>query len=114
MKYAVEMGSGAMMYITGFINIVSGIQKLMRGGGGKFTHTASWSHKSIFIFLNKESKLIYKTQDVTNSLRNRDSSVDTATGWTTRVRLPAGQDFSLPHSVQTGSGAHPDSYSMGT
>jgi hypothetical protein len=31
MKYTVEMGSGAMMYISGFIKIVSAIQKLIRG-----------------------------------------------------------------------------------
>jgi hypothetical protein len=32
MKYAVEMGSGAMIYcIASFINIDSGIQKLMGG-----------------------------------------------------------------------------------
>jgi hypothetical protein len=30
MKYAVEMGSGAMIYTPGFINIGSGIQKLIR------------------------------------------------------------------------------------
>jgi hypothetical protein len=30
-----------------------------------------------------------------------------ATGWTDRARLPAGQDFSFLHSVQTDSGAHP-------
>jgi hypothetical protein len=29
MKYAVEMGSGAMIYISSFIKIGSGIQKLM-------------------------------------------------------------------------------------
>jgi hypothetical protein len=29
MKYAVEMGSGAMIYIPSFINICSGITKLM-------------------------------------------------------------------------------------
>jgi hypothetical protein len=29
MKYAVEMGSGAMMYIPSFIKIGSGIQKLI-------------------------------------------------------------------------------------
>jgi hypothetical protein len=29
MKYAVERGSGAMMYIPSFIKIGSGIQKLM-------------------------------------------------------------------------------------
>jgi hypothetical protein len=33
MKYAVEMGSGAMMYIPSFINIGSRIQKLMGVGG---------------------------------------------------------------------------------
>jgi hypothetical protein len=31
MKYAVEMNSGAMMYIPSFIKIGSGIQKLMGG-----------------------------------------------------------------------------------
>jgi hypothetical protein len=32
MKYAVEIGSGAMTYIPGFIQIGSGIQKLMGRG----------------------------------------------------------------------------------
>jgi hypothetical protein len=31
MKYAVEMGSAAMIYIPSFIKIASGIQKLIRG-----------------------------------------------------------------------------------
>jgi hypothetical protein len=31
MKYAVKMGSGAMMYIPSFVKIGSGIQKLMLG-----------------------------------------------------------------------------------
>jgi hypothetical protein len=31
MKYAVEMGSGAMIYTSGFIKIGSGIQKLIVG-----------------------------------------------------------------------------------
>jgi hypothetical protein len=31
MKYAVEMGSGAMIYIPSFIKIGSGIQKLIVG-----------------------------------------------------------------------------------
>jgi hypothetical protein len=31
MKHAVEMGSGAMIYITSFIKIGSSIQKLIRG-----------------------------------------------------------------------------------
>jgi hypothetical protein len=37
MKYAVEMGSGAMIYLSRFIKIGSGIQKLT--GGGKQRHT---------------------------------------------------------------------------
>jgi hypothetical protein len=41
MKYAVEMGSGAMMYIPSFIKIGSGIQKLIgRIHGYKNTQTA--------------------------------------------------------------------------
>jgi hypothetical protein len=35
MKYAIEMGSGAMMYIPSFIKIDSGIQKLMTQKDGK-------------------------------------------------------------------------------
>jgi hypothetical protein len=35
-------------------------------------------------------------------------------GWTTGVRFPAGHDFYLCHNVQTGSGAHPASYPIGT
>jgi hypothetical protein len=31
MKYAVEMGSGAMIYIPSFINIGSGVPKLIGG-----------------------------------------------------------------------------------
>jgi hypothetical protein len=36
MKYAVEMGSGAMVYISSFIKIGSGIQKVIGWG---FTDT---------------------------------------------------------------------------
>jgi hypothetical protein len=38
MKYAVEMGSGTMIYISNFIRIGSGIQKLV---GGIYRHTGS-------------------------------------------------------------------------
>jgi hypothetical protein len=38
MKYAVKMGSGAMIYIPSFINTGSGTQNLM-DGGGEFTET---------------------------------------------------------------------------
>jgi hypothetical protein len=31
MRYAVEMGSGAVIYMPSFIEIRSGIQKLIRG-----------------------------------------------------------------------------------
>jgi hypothetical protein len=49
-----------------------------------------------------------------------DSSVGIALGYGlddrgSRVRFPAGAgNFSLHHRVQNGSGAHPDSYPMGT
>jgi hypothetical protein len=43
MKYAVEMGSGAMIYILSFINIGSGVQKFI--GGYTDTQTAWRSHK---------------------------------------------------------------------
>jgi hypothetical protein len=33
MKYTVEVGSGAMIYISNFIKTGSAIQKLMAGGG---------------------------------------------------------------------------------
>jgi hypothetical protein len=50
MKYAVEMGSGTIMYtyIPSFIKIGSGIQKLIRRDTQ--THTAWRSHKLISIF----------------------------------------------------------------
>jgi hypothetical protein len=50
MKYAVEMGSGAMIYVPSFIKIGSGIQKLTR-----WIHR---SHKPTLFFKNKESRLI--------------------------------------------------------
>jgi hypothetical protein len=31
MKYAIEMGSGAMIYTPSFIRVGSGIQKLLKG-----------------------------------------------------------------------------------
>jgi hypothetical protein len=46
MKYAVEMGSGAMIYILSFIKIGSGIQKLILGD----TQTAWRCHKPTFMF----------------------------------------------------------------
>jgi hypothetical protein len=49
--------------------------------------------------------------------RSRDSSVVQrwATDWMIGVRVPVGTaHFSLLHPVQTGAGAHPASYPMGT
>jgi hypothetical protein len=51
MKYAVEMGSDAMIYMPSFINIGSGIQKLID------TQTTWTSHKPTFIFSNNENRL---------------------------------------------------------
>jgi hypothetical protein len=50
---------------------------------------------------------------------SRDSSVGIATGYGLEdggvgVRVPAWQECSLLHVVQTGSGVHPTSYTMGT
>jgi hypothetical protein len=46
---------------------------------------------------------------------SRDSSVGIATGWTVGAQFPARErDYSLLHSVQTGSGVHPASYPMDT
>jgi hypothetical protein len=55
-----------------------------------------------------------------NFIESRDSSVGIVTGYGlddrgSLVRFPAGAgNFSLHHRVQTGSGAHPASYPMGT
>jgi hypothetical protein len=52
--------------------------------------------------------------------KSHDSSVAKATGYglddrSSRVRFPAkAGNFSLPNSVQKGSGAYPASYPMGT
>jgi hypothetical protein len=54
-NYAVEMGSGAMIYVPTFINIGSGIQKIIWGDTQlhRCAHTARWSHKPISIFFSK-------------------------------------------------------------
>jgi hypothetical protein len=58
--------------------------------------------------------------DVHKIEKSRNSSVCIALGYGlddrgSRVRFPAGAgNFSLHHSVQNGSGAHPASYPMGT
>jgi hypothetical protein len=53
MKYAVEVGSGAMLYIPSFIKIGSGIQKLIEG-----IHRQHGDLSLIlFFFSNYESRL---------------------------------------------------------
>jgi hypothetical protein len=48
MKHAVEISSGAMIYIPILINISSGVPNLI--GEGSQTQTALRSHKPTFIF----------------------------------------------------------------
>jgi hypothetical protein len=48
MMYAVDMGSGAMIYVPSIMKIGSGIQKLI--GGDSHKQTARRSHKTTFIF----------------------------------------------------------------
>jgi hypothetical protein len=52
MNYAVEMGSGAMIYVPSFIKIGSGVHKLMGGEGGIITDTQTTlrSYKPTFFF----------------------------------------------------------------
>jgi hypothetical protein len=60
MKYAFEMGPGAMIHIPSFVKIGSGIEKFDGGG----THTHSKTHRQqgdlvslLLFFQNKESRL---------------------------------------------------------
>jgi hypothetical protein len=55
MKYAVEMGSGATIFIPCFIKIGSSNQKLIGGGGLQTQHGDLIS--LLLFFQNKESKL---------------------------------------------------------
>jgi hypothetical protein len=51
MKYAVEMGSGAMIYIPSFIKIGSDIQKLKRWDTHTDTHRQQGDLISLLLFL---------------------------------------------------------------
>jgi hypothetical protein len=53
MKYAVEMGPAAMMYIPSFIKIGSDIQQLI----GRDSQTAWYLISLLLFFQNKESRL---------------------------------------------------------
>jgi hypothetical protein len=56
MKYAVEVGSGAMTYIQSFIKIGWGIQNLI--SGFTQTHRQHGDLISLLLFFNKENRLI--------------------------------------------------------
>jgi hypothetical protein len=51
MKYAIEMGSGAMIYIPSFITIGSGIQRLV--GGDTQTQRQHGDLISLLLFFSK-------------------------------------------------------------
>jgi hypothetical protein len=55
MKYIIEMGSGAIIYIPSFIKIGSGIQKLIGGGGIHRQHGDCLS--LLLFFQNKKRRL---------------------------------------------------------
>jgi hypothetical protein len=80
--------------------------KACRGCGVKAPHILDLS--------NRGDKMEFTLQ-LLCAQYNLMHSFKNSTGWTPGVRFPARQrDFSLLFSVQTGSGAHPASYSMGT
>jgi hypothetical protein len=58
MKYAVEMGSDAMIYIQSFINTDWGIQKLRGGFTDTQTHRQQGYLISLLSFFDKENRLI--------------------------------------------------------
>jgi hypothetical protein len=58
--------------------------------------------------------VLFSLETASHECDVKSKGVDIAKGWAARVQFPALQDFFLLHSVQTGSGAHPASYPMGT
>jgi hypothetical protein len=82
-----------------------------------------YSNKSIHTLICSVKKqpliqaVMHNGNYLTEYLKKRDNSVGIATMLTaeSRVQFPDEvRAFSLFHSVQTGSGAHPNSYPMGT
>jgi hypothetical protein len=57
MKYAVEMGSDAMIYIPSIIKTGSGIQKLIKGDIHTYRELRIASTDFYFFFQNKKSRL---------------------------------------------------------
>jgi hypothetical protein len=56
MKYAIEMGSGAMIYIPNLIKIVSGIQNFV--GEHTDTHTEHGVVTSLLLFFNNKESML--------------------------------------------------------
>jgi hypothetical protein len=70
-KYATEMGSGAMMYIPSFIQTGSGIQKLIRGIH-RHTHRQHGDLTILLLsFQRKEIRLKYLITSATCKLLER-------------------------------------------
>jgi hypothetical protein len=80
MKYAAEMGSGAMKYIPNFVQngsvkIKSSV-KVKGGGTQRHTRTQQRTHKRTLVFFqNKESRLKNKPTSGTG-LNSKDIKVD--------------------------------------
>jgi hypothetical protein len=66
------MSSGAVIYVTSFIKIGSGIQKLMGGGDTQtYTHTQQRDLISLlYFFQNKESRLIMACGGIREVINN--------------------------------------------
>jgi hypothetical protein len=64
MKYAVEMSSGAMVYVPSFIKIGSGIQKFVRRDSLVHRQHGDLISLLLFLFQNKESRLITSSYTV--------------------------------------------------
>jgi hypothetical protein len=80
MKYTVEMGSRAMIYIPSFIKIGSGTQKLI---GGRYTDIRHGDCISLpSFFQNKESRLLseYKSNNYLAKERNLMATYSVCTG----------------------------------
>jgi hypothetical protein len=95
------------------------IMKMRSGISPDFLHLPDYSHLQFFYICR--NMYIYIILNVcNNSIRSRGSSVSIVSGYrlddrAIEVQSPAeAEDFSFSLFVQTGSGAHPASCTMGT
>jgi hypothetical protein len=70
-------------------------------------------HSSFFLLHLSSFSLSCSISVENTAIIEANSSERLATGWTAIVRFPVGQEFSLLHKVQIGSGAHPASWVPG-